>query len=91
MTEYARAFAPDGLTPLAFGPCPVCAAFGAGQPPHGWDVPCPQALAREAAYVDKLGAERTYFERASFTTMDTSGAMQSMAKNFGRIVGEDEE
>ena len=92
--EIPRQFAVAEVNPeipLAYGPCPVCASMGAGQPPHGWEQPCPIVVARENAYIEKLEAERAYYERAAFTAVDSGGAMQAIAKGFGRIAGTDQD
>jgi len=47
----------------AFG-CAYCFMVSKpGEPPHGWDVPCPLKVSADEAYIAKLEAERDYYSR----------------------------
>lgn len=68
------------------GPCPMCGAVGWEEWPHPEGQPCPLKEQVDRAYIEKLEAERAYYERASFSTMD----MSDLANQLSKILPADE-
>lgn len=64
------------------GPCSICGAVGWGKWPHPEGEPCPQKVFIDEAYVAMLDAQRAYYERAAFSSVDFGELLRQASEHL---------